>query len=421
MEEKSMGWFGDAVDFIVPDVVEDAFSDVGKGLSNWWNDVTTIDALEDAEEAAEQAGIAFATIGTTVEVLGKQLTSLLKEAEELITIRRLTPRDESDLWEGEKERLDALRAKKTRLENELASFGAADSESFIFGFLDDLEDVMKKFKLMNRLIVVNNAINEILYQEPGIATNAIYNVNEVLERLNTIEQPKIEDILDSLDDNLEATEVTVKEINKLFVTKKRVPLLETELSKEVRDKLQMLEMDTRYYRGLIGRKDVISSQLMGVMGKMPVKKYEINDKIIKVAGVNSAVFDHADVNIGKDSDAVIDKNKFETKVDVAADKSKKLTNEHESGSNVVKRSLRSDVKVEKEEYRANIAKPVEKIERKNVVGSNKHSETFDGFNATPRGYDLCFIQHQVRWLSEELCKFQGTDRILSQGTVQDRP
>jgi len=373
-----MGWFSDAVHSIVPDVVEDAYSYVGKGISNWWNDFTTIDALEDAEEAAEQAGIAFATIGTTVEVLGKQLTSLLEEAEELITIRRLTPRDESDLWEGEKERLDVLRAKKTRLENELASFGASDSKSFIFGFWDDLEDVMKKFKLMNRLIVVNNAINEILYQEPGIATNAIYNVNEVLERLNTIEQPKIEDILDSLDDNLDATEVTVKEINKLFVTKKQVLLLETELSKEVQDKLQMLEMDSRYYRGLIGRKDVISSQMMDVMGKMPVKKYEINDKIIKVAGVNDAVFDHAGVNIGKDSGIIVNKNKFETKVDVAADMSKKLVNEHESDSNAIKRSLNSDVKVKKEEYRANIVKPVENIKRDNVVGLNKLNFAISG-------------------------------------------
>lgn len=90
------------------DTFEDGVSNVGKGLLNLWNDATDIDMFDDIEKAAEQAGIAFATIGATVEVLGKQMTSLLKESEELITIKRLTPRDESDLWESEKERLDSL-------------------------------------------------------------------------------------------------------------------------------------------------------------------------------------------------------------------------------------------------------------------------------------------------------------------------
>jgi len=35
--------------------------------------------------------------------VGKQLTSLLKETEELITIKRLSPRDESELWKKRKE------------------------------------------------------------------------------------------------------------------------------------------------------------------------------------------------------------------------------------------------------------------------------------------------------------------------------
>jgi len=68
---------------------------------------------------------------------------------------------------------------------------------------------------------------------------------------------------------------------------------------------------------------------------------------------------------------VIDKDKLETKVDVAVDKSKKLINKHESGSNVMEKHLRSDVKVVKEEYRANISKPTEEIERNNTVDSNK--------------------------------------------------
>jgi len=50
-------------------------------------------AAEQAGNAAEQAGTALAVIGTTAEEVGKQLTSLLKEPRELITIKRAVPRD----------------------------------------------------------------------------------------------------------------------------------------------------------------------------------------------------------------------------------------------------------------------------------------------------------------------------------------
>lgn len=394
------------------DVVEDALHDTGNYLADLWNDATTINALDDIEKAAEQAGIALATIGTTVEVLGKQLTSLLKEAEELITIKRLTPRDESDLWEGEKERLDALREKKTRLENRLASMGVSDTTSFTFDIWDYVEnpkDIFKAFKIISKLSVVNKAINEILYQEPGVVTNAIYNVNEVLERLNTIEQPKIEDILDSLDDNLEATEVTVKEINKLFVTKKRVPLPQADLSKEQKDKLKMLELDARYYQGLIGRKDVISSQLMGVMDKIPAKKYEITDKIIKVAGVDSAVFGHTDANanIGKDTDVLIDKDKLKLKADIAGDESKKSKYELESDSKNMKKTIHSDVKVDKEEYRVNISKPVAGIEKQNIEGVNQLDFAL---SSTPK-HSMASMQPHGAMISASFnTKFDGYQR-----------
>jgi len=58
-----------------------------------------------------------------VEEVGRQLTSLLKETEELITIKRLSPRDESELWEEEKKRLDDLRKIKADLEKQLSDLG----------------------------------------------------------------------------------------------------------------------------------------------------------------------------------------------------------------------------------------------------------------------------------------------------------
>ena len=55
-------------------------------------------AAEDMGKAAEQAGTAIAVIGSTIEALGEQLSSLLEETEELITIKRMSPRDKDELW-----------------------------------------------------------------------------------------------------------------------------------------------------------------------------------------------------------------------------------------------------------------------------------------------------------------------------------
>ncbi|MEZ5336325.1 MAG: hypothetical protein R2741_14405 [Methanolobus sp.] len=59
-------------------------------------------AAEDAGNAAEQAGMAIAVIGSTIESVSQQLESILKETEELLTVQRLTPRSEADLWDEEK-------------------------------------------------------------------------------------------------------------------------------------------------------------------------------------------------------------------------------------------------------------------------------------------------------------------------------
>lgn len=132
------------------------------------------EAAEEAGDAAEQAGVAIAVIGSTVESVGKQLVSLLNETEELITIKRLTPMDESELWEEERDRLNALRQKKTQLESELAALGVTQPGEFSFDFQDilsDISNVMKKLQLISSIVIVNSEIHEILYQEPRCCHN----------------------------------------------------------------------------------------------------------------------------------------------------------------------------------------------------------------------------------------------------------
>ncbi|MEZ5336324.1 MAG: hypothetical protein R2741_14400 [Methanolobus sp.] len=104
-----------------------------------------------------------------------------------------------------KERLDDLRQEKERLQDKLKEKDVGETGNFDFDFWDiisDFDNIIDTFQLMGKLASVNQEIHDIFYQEPGIVSTGIYNAKEVLERLNTIEQPLIEDILISLDDNL---------------------------------------------------------------------------------------------------------------------------------------------------------------------------------------------------------------------------
>ncbi|WP_321428737.1 hypothetical protein [uncultured Methanolobus sp.] len=235
-------------------------------------------AADDIGGAAEEAGMAIAVIGSTIQAAGEQLTSTLKEAEELLTIQRLTPRSEADLWDEEKARLDALKQEKNRLENKLKDKGVSDTGNFDFNFWDivsDFNDIMEKFQLMAKLASVNKEIHDIFYQEPGVLTTGIYNAKETLERFNTIEQPMIEDILASLDDNLDVSEEVLQEVKKLFVTKKKVPVSIDQLSPSIRDQLEMIRIDKLYYQGLISRKDTVTAQLGEIIKVHPENKFEI--------------------------------------------------------------------------------------------------------------------------------------------------
>lgn len=273
-----MGWFD-----VVAGVATGGLYTVGKAIYQAGN------AAEDAGNAAEQAGMSIAVIGSTIESVGQQLESILKETEELLTVQRLTPRSEADLWDEEKERLDDLREEKTRLQDKLKEKGVNDAGNFDFDFWDiisDFENIIETFKLMAKLAAVNQEIHDIFYQEPGIVSTGIYNAKEVLERLNTIEQPLIEDILVSLDDNLDVSEEVLQEVKKLFVTKKKVPVAITELSPSIQNQLEMIQIDKLYYEGLISRKDTVTTQLGEIIKVHPENKFEIASGKISVPKEN---------------------------------------------------------------------------------------------------------------------------------------
>ncbi|MDW7731236.1 MAG: hypothetical protein SCH66_02275 [Methanolobus sp.] len=273
-----MGWFD-----VVAGIATGGLYTAGKAIYQAGN------AAEDAGNAAEEAGLAIAVIGSTIESVGEQLVSTLKEAEELLTVRRLTPRSEADLWDEEKARLDSLKQEKTSILNELKNLGVNDPSNFSFNFWDmvnDMQDIIKQFQLMARLAAVNKEIHDIYYQEPGVLSTGIYNAKEVLERFNTVEQPMVEDILASVDDNLEVSEEVLQEVKKLFVTKKKVPVSVDELSPSIRDQLETIRLDKLYYKQLLTRKDILTSSLANVIKVYPENVFEIGVDSIRVPKEN---------------------------------------------------------------------------------------------------------------------------------------
>ncbi len=270
-------------------------------------------AAEDAGDAAEQAGLAIAVIGSTIETLGEQLASTLEETEELLTVSRLTPRSEADLWDEEKARLDSLKQEKTRLLDKLSELGVDNPSDFSIDFWDmvsDMDNVLRQFRLIARLAAVNKEIHEIFYQEPGVLSTGIYNAKEVLERFNTIEQPMVEDILASVDDNLEVSEEVLQEVKKLFVTKKKIPVLASELDPSTRDQLEAIDADKLYYEKLLERKGVLTSGIADVIKAYPEDTVKIDMGTINVpkediydAGILDDIID-----IGSAYDGVIDED-----------------------------------------------------------------------------------------------------------------
>lgn len=239
------------------------------------------------EEIADGAGTALAAVGSTITKLGKDLSSFLNELEELLTIKRVTARNEDDLWDEEVERLTALRQYEADLVAQLEALEKEDDdkswfESLLGGMLGQLNS--EELTIRMKLAIVRSAISEILYEEPGVVPTTLYHFKEILERFNTLEQPRLEDLLDSVEETVDETTGILKEVKKLFViqTWQAVPI--AELSVVQKDELEFLNEKFERFENLINKHKVISGQLqIAVLASQP-EKFEM-PKLVGVPNV----------------------------------------------------------------------------------------------------------------------------------------
>ncbi|MDY6932068.1 MAG: hypothetical protein SVJ22_09175 [Halobacteriota archaeon] len=286
-----MGW-----DDWVFGIATGGLYNAGKAAYNGYKKVTGI--VDDVENAADQAGVAIAKIGDTVVELGDSLESFIDNLDDLLVIERLVPRSRSDLWDEEVERLDdlieersSLRSQIDTLRSEIESTTSVDVpsgygaslqkwilENVIYGPMSwiyggstsiwmDLGNsgrtkAFKIFNLNSKIIKIEKEIHEILYNEPGILPTTVYNVKETIERFNTIEQPKIEDILDTVDENLVESRDILKEVKKLFVTETKEPIDIGTLPSIQQEKLEILENEYSVLESVLSNDLVVAKKFL---------------------------------------------------------------------------------------------------------------------------------------------------------------
>ncbi len=215
------------------------------------------DALE---EIADSVGEALSIIGMTFTELADELNSFVSELEDLLTTERVTPRTDDELWDEELARLNLLRQQETALTTELEAFGEISLPTTWYEWMSfDWSEYMEYMMVLAKLNLVKNAIKEILYQEPGVVPTAIYDFKEVLERFNTLEQPRLEDIMDATGDSMEEVQEILTEVHKLFVVTRWKKV--TEFSPVMQTELERLEATLSVYDTLIGKNQLIARQL----------------------------------------------------------------------------------------------------------------------------------------------------------------
>ncbi|MDD1667446.1 MAG: hypothetical protein LUO96_03160, partial [Methanomicrobiales archaeon] len=227
------------------------------------------EAGDAVEEVADSVGKAIAVIAESATKMMEELGSFVHELEGMVTVKRSTPRSEDDLWEEELERLTALRAREAELVTELEALGAdlaeIDSFSDLFTYLDRMMEVLS---VQVKLAVVRSAIHEILYEEPGVVPETLYQVRGILERFHTLEQPRIEGLMDSAGEGMEEVNGILVEVKKLFVVTKWKKVELSTLPAPLLEKLRGLEARRAMYDSLITKSTLVADALQGGLEKV---------------------------------------------------------------------------------------------------------------------------------------------------------
>ncbi len=243
------------------------------------------DAVGAAGDAVEDIGKAVSTISSKATTLMDDMADFIRELEEMVVIDRQVARTEDELWDEEVRRIRDIRAKEAALVAQVKTLGGNDDTASLQKYIYDGMISMVTgggnaatkvlYQLALQILILRQAINDILYQEPGVIPETVYNVKEVIERFRTLEQPRIEALMDRSEDTIQETTEILVEVKKLFVVKKWVLKNTARLTAREQDDIKRLTLEKEAYSALIGKHLAISDQVSQKMfqqkpGPLPV-------------------------------------------------------------------------------------------------------------------------------------------------------
>lgn len=252
---------------------------IAKGSQAVQNATQTVsgDVQEIANEAADALDKLFRSINTSAA----EIAEFLKGIYELDKLDRPDGRQDSELWPEELKRKNDLNNLLPNLEsdaqscqvtlaqdmNKLAIDAGAgvDVTQDVQALKDDLE---KGAKLQAKITLVNQDIAEIIYKEPGSIPITAYYLSEAAQRLNTIEQPQIENILDTTDQDLSAAGGLIEDVRKLLWITKVVP--KAALTEEEQAALGKLGQFSENYQRLYQCCAPVQQQLVKKLSLFPL-------------------------------------------------------------------------------------------------------------------------------------------------------
>lgn len=199
-----------------------------------------------------------------------EVEKLMGELEKLFTVNLEYPRSEEAIFlEEEVQKLKFLREKQLELLKQLKDLGGDDDEDSLKKYAAQ-EDMLNsplaedpRFDLYNEeeeqkireigalskdILALHEAMHEILYKKPGVIPEMIYYFKETMERFHTLEQPRVEKLLDDVD-------LTVQESQKVL----------SNANKAVKNTQEMLEDIAKYKTPLIVGLGVLGILLIAIL------------------------------------------------------------------------------------------------------------------------------------------------------------
>ena len=168
--------------------------------------------IQEVKETAEEIGKGVSAATVKATTLIDDLAGFIEALQGMFVIDLHAPRTDDELWDEEVARIKDLRAMEADLVAQLKSLGGSDDTVSLNQYIsrpkswdwlwstwpgcigsiggvgpneyDDQEVALAT--LATKILVVRQAIHEILYQEPGVVPETIYNVKEALERFRTL-------------------------------------------------------------------------------------------------------------------------------------------------------------------------------------------------------------------------------------------